>query len=136
MGEYNKGTVVVGGNGKGNQLNQLNFPGFIFVDEGQSVYVSDRQNHRVMKWRKGAKEGRVVAGGNGEGRNLNQLSSPEGLLVDNLGKEEGEVVAGGNGQGNQTHQLNRPMGLSFDSEGNLYVVDSWNHRIEKFEIIL
>ncbi|CAF1204700.1 unnamed protein product [Adineta steineri] len=151
MGEYNKGIVVIGRNGKGNQLN---LPRFIFVDEDQSVYVSDWGNNRVMKWRKDAKEGIVVVGGNGEGGNLNQLSSPEGLIVDDLGqiyvadvgnhrvmrwcegKEEGEIVVGGNGQGNQTHQLNRPMGLSFDDEGNLYVVDSWNHRIEKFEIIL
>ncbi|CAF0857654.1 unnamed protein product [Adineta steineri] len=155
MGEYNnKGIVVAGGNGQGNKLNQLNYPTFIFVDEDESVYVSDTNNSRVMNWRKDAKEGRVVAGGNGEGRNLNQLSSPEGLIVDNLGqiyvadcwndrimrwcegKEKGEIVVGGNGQGNQTHQVNRPMGLSFDDEGNLYVVDSWNHRIEKFEIIL
>ncbi|CAF4143771.1 unnamed protein product, partial [Adineta steineri] len=47
--------------------------------------------------------------------------------------EEGEIVVGGNGQGNQ---LDGPRGLSFDDEGNLYVADCCNHRIEKFEIIL
>ncbi|CAF4222914.1 unnamed protein product, partial [Adineta steineri] len=51
-------------------------------------------------------------------------------------KEEGEIVVGGNGQGNQLNQLDRPMGLSFDGEGNLYVADYYNHRIEKFEIML
>ncbi|CAF1353562.1 unnamed protein product [Adineta steineri] len=48
-------------------------------------------------------------------------------------KEEGEILVGGNGKGNQ---LNCPMGLSFDDEGNLYVADYYNHRIEKFEIML
>ena len=111
---------------KENQLNQLNSPTFIFVDEDQSVYVSDRDNHRVMKWRKDAKEGRIVAGGNGNGGNLNQLSKPQGVIVDDLGqiyvadswnhrimrwcegKEEGEIVVGGNGQGNQSNQFNGP----------------------------
>ncbi|CAF1271646.1 unnamed protein product [Adineta steineri] len=154
MRESNEGTVVAGGNGSGNQLNQLNRPTFIFVDEDQSIYVSDENNHRVMKWRKDAKEGTVVAGGNGKGRNLNQLWSPEGVVVDDLGqiyvadlgndrvmrwcegKEEGEIVVGGNGKGNQSNQLNHPHGLSFDDEGNLYVADSENHRIQKFELIL
>ncbi|CAF1565323.1 unnamed protein product, partial [Adineta steineri] len=87
MGEYNnEGIVVVGGNGEGNQLNQLSYPSHIFVDEDQSVYVSDWNNHRVMKWRKDAKEGIVVAGGCGKGVDLNQLSKPEGVIVDDLGQ--------------------------------------------------
>ncbi|CAF1455163.1 unnamed protein product [Adineta steineri] len=155
MEEYNnEGIVVAGGNGKGNQLNQLDFPNFIFVDEDQSVYVSDSSNHRVMKWRKEVKEGRIMAGGNGKGENLNQLFGPQGVIVDDLGqiyvadfendrvmrwceeKEEGEIVVGGNGRGYQYNQLNGPIGLSFDDEGKLYVVDNLNHRIQKFEIIL
>ncbi|CAF1490496.1 unnamed protein product [Adineta steineri] len=155
MGEYNNdGVIVAGGNRKGNQLNQLNSPTFIFVDEEQSVYISDQENHRVMKWRKDAKEGTIVAGGNGQGRNLNQLFGPRGVIVDNLGQiyvadsqnhrimrwcegnEEGEIVVGGNGKGNQSNQLDCPTGLSFDDEGNLYVGDHNNHRIAKFETIL
>ncbi|CAF0987656.1 unnamed protein product [Adineta steineri] len=86
MGEYNnKGIVVAGGNGQGNKLNQLNSPSFIFVDEDQCVYVSNGGNHRVMNWRKDAKEGIIVAGGNGEGGNLNQLNSPTGLSFDDEG---------------------------------------------------
>ncbi|CAF1372647.1 unnamed protein product [Adineta steineri] len=152
MGEYsNEGTIVAGGNRRGDQPNQLNGPTFIFVDEDQSVYVTDRKNDRVMKWRKDAKEGIVVAGGNGQGENLNQLFYPRGVIVDDLGqiyvadrrnqrvmrwcegKEEGEIVVGGFGQENQ---LNSPNCLSFDAEGNIYVTDRWNNRIQKFEIIL
>ena len=84
IGDKN-GIVVAGGNGKGNQLNQLNYPTYLFVDEEQAVYVSDRDNHRVMKWKKGAKEGIVVAGGQGEGRALTQLYYPAGLVVDTSG---------------------------------------------------
>ncbi|CAF1456140.1 unnamed protein product [Adineta steineri] len=152
MGEYdNEGIVVAGGNGEGDQLNQFRYPTYIFVDEDQSVYVSDVMNNRVMKWRKDAKEGIVVAGGNGYGRNLNQSSYQHGVIVDHLGqiyvadfqnqrvirwwegKEEGETIVGGKGTGNE---LNHPSGLSFDDEGNLYVADCDNHRIQKFELIL
>ncbi|CAF1167266.1 unnamed protein product [Adineta steineri] len=155
MGEYNnEGIIVAGGNGQGNEHNQLHSATFIFIDEEQSLYVSDRYNYRVMRWRKGAKEGIVVAGGNGQGGNLNQLSYPYGVIVDDLGqiyvadwwnhrvmrwcegKEEGEIVIGGNGKGNQSNQLNRPFDLSFDNEGNLYVVDCGDDRIQKFEIVL
>ncbi|CAF0718862.1 unnamed protein product [Adineta steineri] len=154
MGEYNdEGVIVAGGNGYGNQLNQLSNPTFIFVDEEQSVYVTDQNNDRVMKWRKDAKERTIVAGGNGYGGNLNQLSQAQGIIVDDLGqiyvadwgnhrimrwcegKEEGEIVVGENGKGNQSNQLNGPVDLSFDEEGNLYVADHFNHRIQKFEII-
>ncbi|CAF3999547.1 unnamed protein product [Adineta steineri] len=155
MGEYNnEGIVVAGGYGQGNKLNQLNSPGCIFVDEEQSVYVSDQNNDRVMKWGKDAKEGTIAAGGNGKGGNLNQLSYPRGVIVDDLGqiyvvdmwnhrvirwcegKEEGEIVVGGNEKGCMANQLNNPFGLSFDNEGNLHVVDCGNARIQKFEIIL
>ena len=66
-------------------MNQLNCPTYLFVDEEQAVYVSDWNNHRVVKWNKDAKEGIVVAGGRGEGNALTQLSYPQGLLVDTSG---------------------------------------------------
>ena len=72
IGDKN-GIVVAGGNGQGNQLNQLNRPTYLFVDEEQAVYVSDRYNHRVMKWNKDANQGIVAAGRQGYGSALTQL---------------------------------------------------------------
>ncbi|CAF1100246.1 unnamed protein product [Rotaria sordida] len=145
-------TLVAGGNGKGADLNQLNFPTYIFVDQQQTVYVSDSSNNRVMKWGKGAKEGIVVAGSQGKGSALTQLSDPLGLFVDTLGTiyvadslnhrvirwakgaKQGTVIVGGNGKGEGANQFNRPAGLSFDRHGNLYVVDRNNHRVQRFSI--
>ena len=146
------GIVVAGGNGQGNQLNQLNCPRYLFVDEEQAVYVSDNENRRVMKWNKGSKEGIVVAGGRGEASALTQLSYPNGLLVDTSGTiyvpdssnhhimrwpkgaQEGTVIVGGNGRGNAANQLNCPVALSFDRRGNFYVADFNNHRVQRFDL--
>ncbi|CAF3474009.1 unnamed protein product, partial [Rotaria socialis] len=152
LGEKN-GTLVAGGNGKGDGLNQLNEPSYLFVDRQQNVYVSDRENHRVMKWNKGAKEGIVVAGGQGKGSALTQLSYPQGIFVDTLGtlyvpdfwnhrvmrwtqgdKKQGTVIVGGNGEGAGANQFYYPHGLSFDQHGNLYVADMRNFRVQRFSI--
>ncbi len=151
IGDTN-GTVVAGGNGTGDGLDQLSRPYYIFVDQDHSVYVSDDGNHRVMKWVKDAKEGIVVAGGQGAGNGLTQLWSPRGVIVDQLGTvyvtdrgnhrvmcwpkgaTQGSVVVGGNAEGEQPNQFNISIGLSFDREKNLYVVDYNNNRVQKFNI--
>jgi sugar lactone lactonase YvrE len=151
IGEIN-GTIVAGGNGKGNHLNQLNEPTYIFIDQNHSIYISDTWNHRVIKWIKDAKEGIIVAGGQNEGNSLTQLSYPQGILVDHLdnvyiadagnhrimrwlkGSCEGSIVVGGNGCGQQTNQFNYLEGLAFDQQGNIFVVDVYNSRVLKFDI--
>ncbi|CAF3913782.1 unnamed protein product, partial [Rotaria sp. Silwood1] len=80
-----QGTIVAGGNGQGNRLDQLSDPRFVFVDRDHSVYVSDHGNHRVMKWEEDAKQGIVVVGGQGQGNSLVQLNYPYGIVVDQLG---------------------------------------------------
>ncbi|CAF1156082.1 unnamed protein product [Adineta steineri] len=114
-----KGELVAGGNGKGNKLNQLNDPTFIFVDEDQSVYVSDTGNHRVIV------------------DDLDQIyvadCNNHRVMRWCEGDKEGEIVVGRNGRRNQPYHLNQPTRLSFDDEENLYVVDKNNHRIQKYE---
>ena len=44
------------------------------------------------------------------------------------------VVAGGNGNGNNMNQLNSPFAALVGSDGNLYVADRNNHRIQKVDL--
>ena len=48
--------------------------------------------------------------------------------------KEGSVIVGGNGRGSRDNQFNRPSGILFDRQGNLYVVDYDNHRVERFSV--
>jgi sugar lactone lactonase YvrE len=147
------GTIVAGGYGQGDHLTQFNRPTFIFVDDDYSLYVSDSNNYRVMKWFKNAKEGIIVASGNDQGSSLTQLSSPQGVIVDRFGQiyvldrwndrvmcrykgvKEGTIVIGQNeNEQQQPNELDAHVSLSLDRQGNLYVVDRGNHRIQKFEI--
>jgi ABC-type transport system involved in cytochrome c biogenesis ATPase subunit len=50
------------------------------------------------------------------------------------GVKEGSIIVGKNGYGKQSNQLHLPTGISFDREGNLYVVDRNNHRVQKFVV--
>jgi sugar lactone lactonase YvrE len=132
-----KGTIVAGGNGPGNQLNQLNQPNYIFVDEYRSVYVSDAINGRIMKWITNATEGIRVA----PEQNPNLVVRPNGMIVDHVGNIymsdsryhhitrwsssaiEGYTVVGKNHSGTLPDLLKFPSSLSFDRHGNLYVAD-------------
>ncbi|CAF3798707.1 unnamed protein product, partial [Adineta steineri] len=50
--------TVAGGHGQGNQLNQLNLPFGIYVDnDDDSIYIADTENHRIVKWEFGADKG-------------------------------------------------------------------------------
>lgn len=150
--KYGKGRIVAGGNGKGSNDRQLNVPRYIFVDNKLDVYVSDQENHRVMRWAKGAKEGVLVAGSQSAGSDFDKLQCPSGIVVDKNGviyiadtdnyrvmrwrKNEkcGETIVGRTGCSGGTTELNEPTSLAFDSLGNIYVSDKNNHRILRFYI--
>jgi hypothetical protein len=50
------------------------------------------------------------------------------------GSVSGSVLIGEQGEGNGTAQLSEPIDLVFDRQGNLYVVDRQNSRIQMFAI--
>jgi hypothetical protein len=144
--------IVAGGNGEGNNYNQLSNPYQIFIDDNQTIYIADYFNHRILKWFKNSQEGIVVAGGNGYGEHLNQLKLPHSVIVDQMEtmyivdfgndrilrwfkhSKSGIVIIGHDGSGNRTNQLSDPYDIAFDIQGNLYVADTSNHRIQMFRI--
>ena len=159
-----EGVTVAGGNGEGSGATQLFEPFGVALDAAGNLYVADSGNHRVQKFASGCVNtetskcaGVTVAGGNGYGLGATQLNEPYGVAVDSAGnvfvadtfnhrvqrfvsgcentatvKCTGVTVAGGNGYGSAANQLNTPFGVAFDANGNLYVADSYNNRVQKF----
>ncbi len=106
IGGNGTGVIVAGNSVAGTGLNQLNSPGGIWVTgDGQTLYVADYNNNRVMKWTIGATQGSVVAGSaSGVAGNTNQL-------------------------------LDGPGDVALDpSETYLYVSDYYNHRVQRFRL--
>jgi len=149
-----EGVVVAGDeNGTaGATLDKLDHPDGIVVD-GDTLYISDRNNSRVVRWDANATEGVVVAGQTGTaGDAPDQLNTPFAIAMDGMknlyiadainhrivkwtpGATSGMVIAGGDVNGTAANQFDTPNGVAVDSEGNLYVADTHNDRIQKFDI--
>ena len=136
------GVTVAGGIVGGNAANQLDDPWGVFVDLEGNIYVADNWNDRVQKWAPGATEGITVATGILSSRdvfvdlegNIFVPDNPADAVIKFApGDTVGVIVAGGNGRnGNAANQLNAPWGVFVDLEGNIYVADYLNDRVQKW----
>jgi DNA-binding beta-propeller fold protein YncE len=146
--------MVAGTGVKGSNNNQLNQPRGIFVNHLRTIYVADCGNHRIMKWFSGALSGIIVAGDQTLGASSTQLNTPTQVIVDEneymyISEADnaritrwapnstfGVCIAACTGTiGTASTQLKGPYSLAFDSDGSLYVSDSFNHRVQKFQIL-
>lgn len=77
------GIMAVQGSGS-NGINGLREGSWgMCIDDDQTVYFADYNNHRIMEWKNGATSGRIVAGGNGQGNRHDQLNCPANVIIDN-----------------------------------------------------
>ncbi|CAF1635824.1 unnamed protein product [Rotaria sp. Silwood1] len=137
------GITVAGGNGEGNGINQIYHPNGFCVDDDQTLYIAEYDNHRIMEWKCGAKTGRVMAGGNGEGNRPDQLNGPTDVIID---KERDSLIICDyenkrvvrwprqNGKSGETIISNvSGIGLTMDDNGFLYVVDRDKHEVRRYQ---
>ena len=139
----NEGQIIAGGNGRGNRIDQLNYPYDVIADENsKSLIISDQGNRRVVQW--------SLENPNGDKEILIENIECYGLMMNengdlfvsdyenhavkrwSKGEKEGRVVAGGNGRGNQLNQLNCPTYMFIDEEETVYISDEVNHRVMKW----
>ena len=105
-----------------------------------------------MQYVPGASSGSIIAGGNGQGYSDTQLYNPVGLYFDSsskslfianfgahnivrwvVGASSWNLFAGVSGlSGSTSTLLYHPGDVTLDSAGNVYVADTYNHRIQFF----
>ncbi|CAF3936046.1 unnamed protein product, partial [Adineta steineri] len=147
-----KGTKVAGKSRNADSTSRKRNFAYIFVDEYYSVYVADWVDGEAMEWKKDAKNGTIVARAHTNEMMLDTPPRLAGVIVDSMGniyvsdtmacqitrwlpgEKFGGTVAGGKGCGKGARQLFAPYDLSFDRQGNLYVVDYGNSRVQKFAV--
>ncbi len=88
----------------GNKNGQFRTPRDIAVAPDGTILVLDSENARVQRFDK-------------DGKFLGKFGSS--------GKDDGKFALAQNNSG--------PSGLTVDEDGNIYVADSWNYRIQKFD---
>ncbi|CAF3174185.1 unnamed protein product [Rotaria socialis] len=138
-----KGCTIAGGHGRGDALNQLNAPFSVYIDDKQSIYIADCENHRIVEWKPNSTVGEVVAGGNGSGNRANQLCCPTDVIVD---KEANSLIIcdRGNrrimrwscqrGTCGETIISNIDCSrLSMDNRRSLYVSDWKKNEVRRFD---
>ena len=131
-------------------LTSFGFSFAMYVDKYGYLYVSDKENNRILRFPPDSTNGTsgvIVAGTGVLGLGPSELYYPEGLFVDDelnmyiadtnnnriqkwaYGACSGVTLAGNGTQGNSTRQLNLPTDVVVDANGFMYITDQNNHRI-------
>ena len=139
--------TVAGADCLGYLPNMLYSPRGIFVAINFDLYVADAGNNRIQRFHPSQVNGTTVAGSGAPGTIL--LYNPAAVTLDadgylfitdiyscriiGSGPHGYRCVVGCTNQcGSESNQLYHPQSMAFDSYGNIFVVDSNNHRVQKF----
>ena len=141
--------IVAGTGCPGYLSHLLNIPQGIFVTTNSDLYVADSTNNRIQFFRFGETTAATVAG-NGSSGTISLLY-PSDVVLDADGylfivDQNQNRVVGSNqygfrclvgcsgSAGARPDQFGSPFALSFDTDGNMFITDASNSRIQKFHL--
>jgi sugar lactone lactonase YvrE len=152
-GEYGAGLAQFGGTS--NPKSRVGGPQFVAIDRDRNVYTTEASPPRVQKF---SPTGRFLLswgdpqdqrGGFGRAATGTGLQGPIAICIDRVGRiwvsaaggrvqcfsPGGRLLASiGEQQGSEPGMFIAPHGVATDSRGDLYVVDAFNHRIQKYRV--
>lgn len=142
--------------GKTNVKSRAGGPNFVALDRQGNLYTTEAMDGRVQKFTAdgtflsafGDLEDRPGSFGR-QFKPIPGMHGPIGICCDRQNRlwisaaggrvqqftSDGRYLRGiGEEQGSESGQFLAPHGLAIDSRGHLYVVDAYNHRIQKFDV--
>lgn len=137
--------TVAGGMGAGSALNQLNDPTDVFIDSLGFMYVSDRNNDRILKFPPNSTQGTngvivaaatepicVFVSDSGYIYTIESFaaSSVVRFPINSTADSVSTIVAGLGGT--SSSNIAQPRDVVLDKNGNMFVADWAMHRIQKF----
>lgn len=146
---WNQTGTTVAGNSigtSGSSLALLRTPVSIFVDNNYTLYVTDRDNNRILKYYSNTAIGILVAGNLTAGNSAGLLYSPKGVAVDQYGIvivadssnyriqqfAPGSLIAVTSATNSTVNLLGQVRDLHIDVNNNIHVTDSDNSQVVKY----
>ncbi len=127
---------------------QFRYPTGVATDGARNVYVADFDNHRIQKF---TGDGDFLTKWGSYGTGDGQFRQPTGVATDAAGNvcvaergrwwfnhriqkfdSSGNFLTKWGSYGTRDGQFRAPWGVATDAAGNVYVADTYNHRIQKF----
>jgi DNA-binding beta-propeller fold protein YncE len=139
-----KGEFITSWGSRGHNEGEFDDIRGIAVDKYDHIYIADFLNNRVQKFSE-------------NGQFLNQfkfdnekgvISTPYGIAISKFNEiyltnaepsnlimrfnENGKLIRYWGEYGKRNGEFDNPLGITIDEEGNVYIADNKNHRIQKF----
>ncbi|MCA9199486.1 MAG: hypothetical protein KDA87_18200 [Planctomycetales bacterium] len=159
-GEYDRiqkftadGQFVMEWGGHGSEPGQFARPQNLAIDELDQIWVADACNHRIQVFDASGDEVRLVQIWGSEGSEPGQLKYPYDLILeqDDDGSpiiyicefgnhrvqkltRDGKFIASWGSVGRGEGELFNPWSLIKDPQGDLHVLDTYNHRVQRVRL--
>ena len=125
-------------------LGGMMWPTSVVLDSDENLYLSDEYFNKVTKF---DREGNPISEWGRKGSGDGEFNQPSGLLirgevmyvVDSRNNRiqmytlDGDFIDQWGSAGEGTGEFNLPWGICDDSEGNIYIADWRNDRVQKFD---
>ena len=142
-------TQTIAGGYRGTMTHEFQSPNGLAIDENQTLYIADCNNHRIIAWKRNATAGEVLVSGKNDHYQFNQLYYPTAVIFD---QETNSLLICDDGNRRvmrySLHAVNNTTpddeiklvianidcgGLALDSNGSLYVSDYAKHEVRRYD---